>query len=359
MISLSKERVIYMPITKYTNALKELTINFSYYGFIAILKELDNEIINGQIYNLNSEFIYYFKQIIGMVNNQYLVDNKPGTLGHMLVENTLLNKEKISPTIALCFLLEQKSNLGLDGVCNEISFSNTDSSNRMWITNFEDENYSKIGINLHHYLNPNKNPDEFNYDIMFDLLHELTHVYQLTRVESTENVFDKLVYYDYQKDKLLIQNGGNNKSILFHQALLSEFMADEQAYVFMLTLAQNHPEYFNNELIQAKQIEYKKRKDGTYGNYGANPREAFAELIEDIRKAYSVYSKESTASVNDLLNKIEKLNLKSKPLIEQLQSDGISEKAWDSYYNIYLNKFYQFSDDKIVYNDELPNKAMS
>lgn len=60
-----------------------------------------------------------------------------------------------------------------------------------------------------------------------------------------------------------------------------------------------------------------------------------------------------------MLNKIEELNLKSKPLIEQLQSDGISEKAWDSYYNIYLNKFYQFSDDKIVYNDELPNKAMS
>ena len=38
-----------------------------------------------------------------------------------------------------------------------------------------------------------KNVDEYNYDMMFDILHELTHVYQLTRTEQTNNSIDKLV----------------------------------------------------------------------------------------------------------------------------------------------------------------------
>ena len=193
--------------------------------------------------------------------------------------------------------------------------------------------------------------------MMFDALHELTHVYQLTRSEQTDNPFDKLAHYDYQKDSILIRNGGNNGNIFFHQALLSEFMADEQAHVFMLQLAQNHPEYFNEELIQKRQASYKSRKNGTYGDYGANPREAFAGLIADIRKTYKEYPNEpSVAFIKPMLEEIEILEQKSQPLIAQLQMQGISEKGWDNYYSIYLNSLYQFDGEKIIIANELQNK---
>lgn len=93
---------------KYISKLKELSSNFSYYEFINILKELDDKIASGELYQIKSEFIYYFKQIINMINDKYIVDGSKGTLGHMLVENALLNKKKLTPTLSLCFFLEQK-----------------------------------------------------------------------------------------------------------------------------------------------------------------------------------------------------------------------------------------------------------
>lgn len=47
-----------------------------------------------------------------------------------------------------------------------------------------------------HYYDCFKNSDKFNYEIMHDLLHELTHVYQKTRTETSDNIFDKLVFLD-------------------------------------------------------------------------------------------------------------------------------------------------------------------
>jgi len=351
--------VLVIDLETYILRIKEIANNFSYHQFIDLLKELDNEIINGNISHLNPEFIHYFNQITSMVNDQYIVDDKPGTLGHMLVENALLNKERLTPTLSMCFLIEQKSNLGLDNVCNEINFSHLNGNYyRMMITNNHDNGQANISINWGHYSKPKENADEYNYDMMFDILHELTHVYQLTRNEQTDNIFDLLTYYDYQKDSILIRNGGNNNNILFHQALLSEFMADEQAHVFMLQLARNHPEYFNEELIQKRQSSYQSRKNGTYGDYGANPREAFNGLIADIKKTYDEYPNEpSVAFIKPMLEEIENLNQKSQPLIAQLQMQGISEKGWDSYYSIYLKSLYQFDGDNIILNNELQNKA--
>lgn len=343
----------------YILKIKEIANNFSYHEFIKLLKDLDVEIINGNISNLSPEFIYYFTQITSMVNDQYIVDNQPGTLGHMLVENALLKKERLTPTISMCFLLEQKANLGLSDKCNEINFSHLNGDYyRMMITDSHDNGRSNISINWGHYKNPKGSADEYNYDMMFDILHELTHVYQLTRTEQTENLFDKLAYYDYQKDSILIRNGGNNNNIFFHQALLSEFMADEQAHVYMLQLANNHPEYFNEELIQKRKTSYQNRKNGTYGEFGANPREAFNGLISDIRKTKEEYPNEpSLAFIGPMLEQIEELNQKSKPLISQLQMQGISEKGWDMYYSIYFKTTYQFDGENIVMANELQNKS--
>lgn len=339
-------------MNKYTNYLKELTTNFSYHQFASLLKEIDNEVVNGNVRYLDSEFIYYFKQIIGLVNDNYLIDGKPGTLGHMLVENALINKERLTPTIAMCFLLEQKQNIGLDNCCNDFKFTNLDarSSYRMAINHYHDGGMSDFNINWGHYASQKVDIDEHNYNVMSDILHELTHVYQLSRTEQTDNIFDRLIYYDYQKDSILLQNGGNNGNPFFHQALLSEFMADEQANVFMLQLSQNHPEYFNDELIQKKEQSYQYRKNGTYGEWGANPREAFVDLIANIRKIYEEHPNEpSVAFIKSMLDKIEVLNQKSQPLIAQLQMQGISEKGMDTYYSIFLDMLYRYDGKDLVF----------
>ena len=136
----------------YILRIKEMANNFSYHQFIDLIKELDNEIVNGNISYLNPEFIHYFKQITSMVNDQYLVDDKPGTLGHMLVENALLNKERLTPTLVMCFILEQKENIGLDNVCNEMNFSHLNNDNyRMMITDYHNTGRSTFSINLGHY----------------------------------------------------------------------------------------------------------------------------------------------------------------------------------------------------------------
>lgn len=336
----------------YVARIKELMKDFSYYDFISLLKELDKGIINGDIHHINPEFVYYFSQIISMVNDKYIVDGKEGTLGHMLIENALLNKEKLTPTLAMCFFLEQKANLGLDDICNEFKFTSLQRGTRMMITHYHDTDHADITINWESYTDPKKSADEHNYGMMFDILHELTHVYQLSRTEEAENPFDKLAYYDYQKDNFLIMNGGNNEHSLFHQALLSEFMADEQAHVFMLQLAQTHPEYFNDNLIEEKKKEYQFRKTDTSYNYGNNPREAYAELISDMKKINERYlNGPSLGRVKKVFERIEEFNEKSEPLITELQKQGISEKGQDSYYNIYLKSLYRFDGQNIVLND--------
>lgn len=343
-------------MNKYTNILKSLLNDFSYQRFTSLLKEIDCEIINNNIHNFDSEFMYYFKQIIGMVNDQYLVDDKPGTLGHMLIENSLLNKERLSPTLVMCFFLEQKKMLGLDDCCNTINFANLNGGNyNMKITQYHETGKTDLSINWKHFADLKKNTDEYNYEMMWTILHELTHVYQSTRTEDTENAFDKIVYYDYQKSSTLINNGGVNSNMFFHQALLSEFMADEQAHVFMLHLAQKHPEYFNPELIQQKLMTYQNRKSGVYGDYGADPRKAFSTLIFEIKKTFENYS--NTHPMRIMLAQIEELEQKSLQLITELQMQGISEKGYDCYYNIYLKSLCQFDGENIILNNEMQNKS--
>ncbi len=269
----------------YVARIKELMKNFSYYDFISLLKELDKEIINGDIYHINPEFVYYFGQIISMVNDKYIVDGKNGTLEHMLIKNAFLNKEKLTSTLAMCFFLEQKANLGLDSICNEFKFTSLQRGTHIMITHYHDTNHADITINWESYTDPKKS-------------------------------------------------------------------ADEQAHVFMLQLAQTHPEYFNDDLIEEKKKEYQFRKTDASYNYGNNPRETYAKLISDMKKINERYLNEpSLGRVKKVFERIEEFNEKSEPLITELQKQGISEKGQDSYYNIYLKSLYRFDGQNIVLND--------
>ena len=86
--------------------------------------------------------------------------------------------------------------------------------------------------------------------------------------------------------------------------------------------------------------------------------EAFLELISDIRKTYEENkNEESLTFIKTMLEEIEILDKKSQPLIEQLQIQGISEKGWDSYYNLYLKSLYQFDGENIIFSNELQNRS--
>lgn len=344
---------------KYINAFKNLTNNFSYYQFIDLLKEFDNEIVIGKNATLTPEVIYYFRQIIFMINDNYIIGHKPGTLGHKLVEDALITKQKLTPSLALCYLLEQMEKLDLTSACD--SFVITHQKSRGWrmkVVDYHDHGNRDININWSRYSDPNKNVDEHNYRIMFDILHEVTHVYQSTRAEQTNNPFDMLAYYDYKQASILIDNGGVTTNIYFHQALLSEFMADEQAYVYLAHISRKHPEYFNPDLIQKIQLEYQKRKNGTYGTYGTNPRAAFSALLSDIRKTYEENKMEpSIAFIKPMLEEIEQLNKNAQPIIKELQAMGISEKSCDHYYNIYLESLYHFDGKNIIFNNAELNQS--
>lgn len=353
---------------KYISILKELNTNFSYKKFISLLEEIDSNVINGNIQYFDSECTYYFNRIISMVNDNYLVDGKVGTLGHMLFENALLEKKKITPTLAMCFFLEQKHELGFDEIFNNISFMEKENCEM-----FVDDTKQIFNINFKtkSFVKKENDVDKYNYDMMEIILHELTHIYQFTRTEKTENIFDKLVYYDYQQLKNLQTAMDYSLDKYLHDSFISEFMADENALTYMLKLAQQHPEYFNEELIQSKLEEYKRRKNGDFGNLYANPRKAeekilrfSKELLEEIKNNYEQQVRGNGVehvswliSVNEkMLANAEEINKKRNPIIQQLQMLGISEKGKDNYYNIFLKSFYQYDGENLNFKSSLVDK---
>lgn len=340
-------------MNKYTSKLKEMSTNFSYDQFVELLKEIDIEVIDGNICDFDQEFIHYFTQVTNLAIDNYIVDGEPGTVGHMLVENALINKERLTPTLAMYFFLEQKRNLELENVCNNISFSNIKAPYHMMICRDNDTGNLNFNINYYHCEERAKRAetDTYNYILMTEILHELAHVYQMTRTEQSPNLFERLVYYDSkQLDILSTLDVYPNQ--FFHQAVIGEFMADEQAHVFMLHLSQNHPEYFNSKLINQKQIAYQKRKighTGPYGNLGSNPREAYSELLDGLNE--SAIQIPTCDFLKPLLEEIENLRQKSQPIIEDLQAQGFSERGCDIYYNIFEKFFYSFDGKQIVIRD--------
>lgn len=55
----------------------------------------------------------------------------------------------------------------------------------------------------------------------------------------------------------------------------------------------------------------------------------------------------------------EEISKKRNPLIAQLQTQGISEKGYDSYYNIYLRTLYKFDGQSIVLNGDTQEKGFN
>ena len=334
--------IMVIDLDKYIFKIKELSNNFSYHQFINFLKELDSEIINGNISEFGPEFIHYFNQILSLVNDQYIVDGKPGTLGHMLIENSLISKQKISPSLMMYFYLEQKEKLGLSNTYNNIKFTDSKEVGTMGVS---------IGtpltlkLNLD-YLKKNYEIDSYNYEIMEGLLHEITHVYQYSIPENTENLFEKLTYYDIECYLAIFKYLTDTERNIIYSSVLSEFMANEQSRAYMINLANNHPEYFNNDLIEQKRIQYARERQNS-------PRQQFSESLGFLKFLY----RDKMHEIQPFFDKIGQLSIESSKIEEQLKRQGISEDVNYNYYNVFLNTIYQFDGKNIVMDNDFQNKT--
>lgn len=322
---------------KYINHLKEMATNFSYYEFIEILKEIDNEIVNGNIESIGPEFIYYFNQIMGLVNEQYIVDGKPGTLGHMLIENALINKQRISPTLMMYFYIEQKDKLGLNNTYNNIKFTDRNEVSTMGVTI---GNPLTLKLNLD-YLKKTDDVDSYNYEIMEGLLHEITHVYQYNVSKDTDNLFAKLTYYDIESYLAIFKHLSETERNIIYSSVLSEFMANEQSKSYMLNIAENHPEYFNQQLIEKKKIQYIKERR-------SSPRQQFTESLGFLRFLY----RDKTELIQPFFDKLEQISVESRKIEEELRTQGISEDINYNYFNIFMNTLYKFDGEKLNFDNQ-------
>ena len=162
---------------------KKLVESFDYYEFISLLKDIDSKVLSGKISEFNDEFLYYFEFLMELENDSYVVDGKFGTLGHYLIENALLSKEKLSPTLVMYFFLEQKKRADLEKFCNFVTFTYSKDAH-MAIFSEEEGLPTYYMMNVSYY-SKIKDADTYNYQVMHDVLHEITHIYQQTRTEET------------------------------------------------------------------------------------------------------------------------------------------------------------------------------
>lgn len=349
-------------MNEYISVLKELLVNFSYKKFVDLLKEIDKKLANSSEV-FGEEFLFYFNQLINLVNDNYIVDGEPGTLGHKLVEDALLNKEKLTPSLLLCFFLEQKNRIGLEDYCNEVVFGITrhmaDVDFRMAVVHLNDIERSYMCINRNNrvYKSLEGDVDKYNYRMLWDILHELTHVYQLSKSKDKGTAFERLARYDYEIGGILNDNNANPANPMFHESLVCEFMANEQARVYLLNIAQKYPKYFNFELIQNERESYFNARNGMFNGkfdeFMYDVRFRFETLISDMKEFNQGDSK-----AMEILDRIDLLRKEAQPLIEELKRDGISERMEDNYYSIFLESLYHFDGNEIVLI-ESPKKLVS
>lgn len=342
---------------EYILKLKELINNFSYQELINLLKSIDNDIITGKISNINEEFLYLFNYIMNYTNDSVLLDETPITLGNVLINGSLINKEKLSPTLILYFFLNQKNKIGLERHCNKISFSTSEKPYHMQLTTLHTDNSFSLEINWNHYIKET-NQEQFNYKIMHDILHETTHIYQGTRLVETTDLFEKLTYYDNKITTIILQKilkgGTNSGNAVVHASLPTEFMADEQADIYMLQIAKTHPEYFSHELYKKNLEQYKQSKDTSFTS---NPRQSLNELLEYFKDQYRRIS--VLQEMNPIFEEIDSIKNLETSIIEELKKQDISEEQGYYYYNIFLDSIYRFDGNRIIMQKDELNTNIS
>lgn len=333
----------------YIVRLLELEDGFSYQEFISILNDLDKDIINHKIDGFNKEFMDTFMRFMRFIND---IDGKCITLGDFLMEQSLKEGRRISPTLLCYFYLKNKNNLGLNGMYDDLRFSSNKDYHMVAVHPHDSGLPGMIEVNMSYY-DSMKDNSTFNYSIMHDILHELTHVYQMTRSPNSSNDFERATYYDTQMMNVILNQlfGGIAENALIHDSFPSEQMADEQADVFMLNFAEEHPEFFSEEVINQERQAYQSKKGTDFYQY---PHKSFADLLEYLKMQYEMMG------IKDLLDPVMKqvteLMAEQRPALESLMDKGILESPGYSNVNIFLNALYKYNGNTFTFDK--PNEEV-
>lgn len=336
---------------QYTLKIKNLINNFSFQELENLLIEIDNEILSRKINRIDEEFLYYFEIIMSFISDNNIINKEYIELGHMLLDKQLKERKKIGPTLLIYFYLEQKRKIGLSNHCNNIIIDNFEFY--MGITQ-QDDGHNQLKINLGLFKKEYKTIEEYNYFMLQIILHEIVHIYQNTRNKNSDDLFEQIVFYDNLCIEIIIRNilGGVSGAGVVHDSLICEFMAEENADIYMFEIAKNNPEYFSKELIERKKIAYKQKKNSDILMYNI-PRIAFEEFLEYSKNIYRGIGIETYEEMKPIFEQIEEILKIIKPLVEKLKEQGISEDVKRyNYYNIYLDQYYHYDGQEIIFEPQ-------
>lgn len=306
-------------------ALRDISNNFDYNNFLQLLDYIDTRVESSSKIEFDDEFLYYFNTIMSFVNDNVKENDQYITLGDVLITKKLEEHKKLSPTLIIYFYLHMKEMIGLQDIYNKVNFENIGSGAFMCVSSNQD---LSIDYKL---LKKEQNPEEFNYEMMRKILHEITHIYQFTRTPNSDNEYDVITYYDAQITTEMQKYFDTASVVILHESLPTEFMADEISMTYMLEYGRKHPEQFSSEFMEQKNKIYYERHNGFY----KEPRKNLDIFLQEQMQLNKFID---YRQIEQLIEKFEAIKSKQGGL-----------KSIDFVYNMFLNSTYRYDQNSFLF----------
>ena len=319
------------------------------------LLKLDKMIIQMEITDVFDEnYMKTFYQVLSKkINGE--------SVGQHLLNECLKNNNRMTPSMIMYFYMEEKSRMGLNDNFNNVSIVPSTSYAGAMV---DDEN-KKFQLHLYSQMYNLNSSEEYNYQIMEAIFHELEHVRQYSISNETQNPYDQLTLIDIEIFKYMTSHPGINYEYL-HDDFMIEFKANAYAKQKMYQLLQSNEYGFSEDLIAIKsnQLEqfYKKHYKEDSNGKTVNPRTNFYEIYYSLvdmslRNGYIEESK-----IKQQINEIEEIRKNESKLTSVISSLPYScEKIYSGCSNIdeinqnsvvqSTNKFFEdWNNQRIIYD---------
>lgn len=256
-----KVNVIYKNLLE---KLKELTNSSPSLNEVQLfLSEVDSIICNMFFKEFDKEFLLPF---------YHLLERKIGnsTFGQELIYGYLSNREKLPPSLLIYFYMKKKNDMGFSNTYNKFKI---DFRGIAYTDHYEDK-YICFNFNFHNNKYPSN--EEYNYQCMENIMHEIIHIYQFSINPNSENIYDQIIYNDRRLWEI-----SNETEIMNYNAMHDDYLIEHQANVwsrhFMLNFAKENPQYFTDEFVASKESEFlsKLNRNAYYGGQ----RYAFTNIM--------------------------------------------------------------------------------
>lgn len=227
-------------------------------------------------YNLNLiEFEEDFLTSFYSLMNKKI--NNTASLGDFLLNHSLENKIKLSPSLLIYFYLKEKDKLGFKDIYNKFKLTSKDGECLAYTAHNDDKH---MFFNFNKYRNQHQDPEEHNYKCMEAIIHEIVHIYQFSITPDTENIYERLIYHDRQvfdfcsEIKFIGYMG-------FHDAYAIENHANQISKHFMINIARENPNYFNETFITKKKDDLLKYSNQWFLQNSRGARFCFYHILEN------------------------------------------------------------------------------